>query len=99
MKVNDRVLEAEKSKVRAEADKRVLEMTVQEVDRKLSKAEAKLRKAKMHKQLLEKEFELKLKMERENATSAIRALERELGEAERNMKKMDEVMRGLKERK
>ena len=98
------MLEAEKGKARAEAEKRVLETTVQEGGRKLSEAEAKLREAddnlrdaEVHKQLLEKEFELKLKMERENATSAIRALERELGEAEKNKKKLDEVVRGLKE--
>lgn len=91
------MLEAEKGKVRAEAEKRVLETTVQEGGRKLNEAEAKLREAEVHKQLLEKEFELKLKMKEDNATSAIRALERELGEAERNKKKMDEVVRGLKE--
>ena len=72
-------------------------MTVQEGGRKLNEAEAKLRAAEVHKQLLEKEFELKLKMKEDNATSAIQALERELGEAERNKKKMDEVVRGLRE--
>ena len=105
------MLEAEKGKVRAEAEKRVLETTVQEGDRKMNEAEAKLREtddklreaddklreAEVHKQLLEKEFELKLKMKEDNATSAIRALERELGEAERNKKKIDEVVWGLKE--
>ena len=91
------MLEAEKGKVRAEAEKRDLEMTVQEVGRKLSESEAKLREAEVHKQLLEKEFELKLAMKEDNATSAIQALERELGEAERNKKKMNEVVRGLKE--
>ena len=103
-KANDRVLEAEKGKVRAEAEKRDLEMTVHEVGRKLSESEAKLREAddklreaEVHKQLLEVEFELKLKMKEDNATSAIQALEGELGEAERNKKKLDEVMRGLKE--
>ena len=90
-------MEAEKGKVHAEAEKRVLEMTVQEGGRKLNETEAKLRAAEVHKQLLEKEFELKLKMKEDNATSAIQALERELGEAERNKKKMDEVVRGLKE--
>ena len=91
------MLEAEKDKVRAEAEKRVLETTVQEVGRKLNESEAKLREAEACKQLLEVEFKLKLEMKEENATSAIRALERELGEAERNKKKMDEVVRGLKE--
>ena len=105
------MLEAEKGKVRAEAEKRDLEMTVHEVGRKLNESEAKLREAddklretgdklreaEVHKQLLEVEFELKLKMKEDNATSAIQALEGELGEAERNKKKLDEVMRGLKE--
>ena len=98
------MLEAEKGKACAEAEKRVLETTVQEGGRKLNEAEAKLREAddklrdaEVHKQLLEKEFELKLKMKEDNATSAIQVLERELGEAERNKKKMDEVVRGLKE--
>ena len=97
MKANERMLEAEKGKVRAEAEKRVLETTVQEVGRELSESEAKLREAEVHKQLLEKEFELKLVMKEDNATSAIRALEGELGEAKRNKKKLDEVVRGLKE--
>ena len=98
------MLEAEKGKVRAEAEKRVLETTVQEGSRKLNEAEAKLREAddklrdaEVHKQLLEVEFKLKLKMERENATSAIQALEGELDEAERNKNEQDEVVRGLKE--
>ena len=91
------MLEAEKGKVRAEAEKRVLETTVQESGRKLNEVEAKLRGAEVHKQLLEKEFELKLKMKEDNATSAIRALEGELGEAERNKNELDEVVRGLKE--
>ena len=91
------MLEAEKGKVRAEAEKRDLETTVQEVGRKLSESEAKLREAEVHKQLLEKEFELKLVMKEDNATSTIRALEGELGEAKRNKKKLDEVVRGLKE--
>ena len=98
------MLEAEKGKVRAEAEKRVLETTVQEVGRKLSESEAKLkeaddklREAEVHKQLLEKEFELKLKIKEDNATSTIRALEGELGEVERNKKKVDEEVRGLRE--
>ena len=91
------MLEAENGKVRAEAEKRVLEMTVQEGGRKLNEAEAKLTEAEVDKQLLEKEYELKLKMKENNATSAIRALERKLGEAERNEKKMDEIVRGLNE--
>ena len=97
MKANDRVLKVEKGKVRAEDEKRVLETTVQEVGRKLSESEAKLREAEVHKRLLEKEFELKLEMERENVTSAKQGLEVELYEAERNKKKKDEVVRGLKE--
>lgn len=105
------MLEAEKGKARADAEKRVLETTVQEGGRKLNEAEAKLsqaddklreagyklREGEVHKQLLEKEFELKLEMERENATFARQALEGELDEAERNKKKMDEVVKGLKE--
>ena len=91
------MLEAEKGKVRAGAEKRDLEMTVHEVGRKLSESEAKLREAEVHKQLLEVEFELQLKMKEDNATSAIRALEGELGEAERNKNELDEVVRGLKE--
>ena len=61
-KANDRVLEAEKSKVCAEAEKRVLETKVQEFAKEWSAAEAKLREAddklieaEVHKQLLEKE--------------------------------------------
>ena len=88
------MLEAEKGKVCAEAEKRNLETTVHEVGRKLSESEAKLREAEVHKQLLEVEFELQLEMERENAKQA---LEGKLDEAERNKKKLDEVVRGLKE--
>ena len=61
-KANECVLEAEKGKVCAEAEKRVLETTVQEVGRKMSESEGKLREAddkmmeaEVHKQLLEKE--------------------------------------------
>ena len=68
------MLEAEKGKVHAEAEKTVLQMTVQESGRKLSEAEVKLREAgdklmeaEVHKQLLEKEFELKLKRKEDNA--------------------------------
>ena len=91
------MLEAEKGKVRAEAEKRVLEMAVQEVGGKLGDAEDKLREAEVHRQLLEKEFILTLEMERENATSAKRALEGELSEAKRTQEKMDEIVRQLKE--
>ena len=49
------MLEAEKGKVCAEAEKRLLETKVQEVGRNLSAAEDKMMKAEVHKQLLEKE--------------------------------------------
>ena len=61
-KANDCVLEAEKSKACAEAEKRVLETKVEVFAKELSAAEDKLREAgdkmmkdEVHKQLLEKE--------------------------------------------
>ena len=90
------MLEAEKGKVYAEAEKRVLVERVQEFSRKLSAAEDKLREAEVHKRLFEKEFELKMKIKQESATSTIEALEGELGEARRSKEKTDEVVRGLK---
>ena len=49
------MLEAEKGKVRAEAEKRVLEMKLNEAEAKLREADDKLIEAEVHKQLLEKE--------------------------------------------
>lgn len=49
------VLEAEKGKFYAEAEKRILEDTVQEASEKLSSADEKLRQAELHEQLLKKE--------------------------------------------
>ena len=101
------MLEAEKGKFRAEAEKRVLEEKVQEVGRKLSAAQDKLREAddkqretEMCKRLLEKEFEMKLVMEQEQlerTTSAVEALEEELGEARGCKEKMEEEVMRLRE--
>ena len=54
-KANKHVLEAEKGKFCAETEKRVLEERVQEVGKKLSAADDKLREAELQKQLTEKE--------------------------------------------
>ena len=58
-KANERVLEAEKGRFCAEAEKRLLEERVQEIgmklnaaDEKLGVADNKLREAEMHRQLL-----------------------------------------------
>ena len=51
----------------------------------------------MCKRLLEKEFELMMKMEQEQVERTVKALEEELGEARRSKEKMDEVVKGLKE--
>ena len=105
------MLEAEKGKAHAEAEKRVLEERVWEAGKTLmSAAEDKLRKAEVHKRLLEKkaqsyeddveETQWKIKMEQEQlerATSVIEALEGKLVEARRAKEKMDEVVKGLKE--
>ena len=91
------MLEAEKGKFCAEAEKRVLEEKVQEVGRKLSAAQDKQMEAEKCKRLLEKEFELMMKMEQEQVERTVKALEEELGEARRSKVKMDEVVKGLNE--
>ena len=73
-KANDRVLEAEKSKFCAEAEKKVLEEKVWEIGKTLGATDDKLREAEVHKRLLEKEAqsykddvrETQQKMEEEN---------------------------------
>ena len=103
-------MEAEKGKVYAEAEKRVLEERVWEVGKKLIAADDKLKEAEVHKRLLEKEAqsykddveEIQQKMEKEQdllerTTSTLGALESELAEARQAKEKMDDTVSGLKE--
>ena len=54
-KTNARLLEAEKGRFYAEAEKRILEDRAQEVSDKLNSADEKLRQTELHEQLLKKE--------------------------------------------
>ena len=82
------MLEAEKGKFCAEAERRVLEEKVRDIGKKLSATDDKLREAEMHKQLLEKEAqsykddvkETQQKMEMENMRLSSRLAELHLQE-------------------
>ena len=102
------MLEAEKSKAYANAEKKVLEDRVWEISKKLTAADGKLKEAEVQMRLLQKEaqsykddvVETQQKMEKEQdllerTTSTLGALEGELAEARQAKVKMDDTVRGL----
>lgn len=104
-KANDHVLEAEKGKVIAEAENRVLKERMWEADKKLGATDDKLRGAELHKRLLEKEVQsykeraadLQAEVERgrRQREEEVTSLEQQLGDARRQQQSLEEEFKAL----